>query len=311
MRNRCLYAIHTALVRQLPIDVAVTAEASRTLCDLVLDDVEGRLCELQEFSAHSTESGLHLSAARILSHYEESCGFGDVSHVCRSFWLKSVIARLLVQLQHSMIDIEDAVAAADEAQQQHEVSAQSSCEGDILLSGVASLMWRHVRLVMAVGQLLVAARRFDEAEDKFRFCFIKRRAVVGASHPDTLKSQHALAETLFLQGNFTAAAAVAKECCSLRCSVLGASHTDSVSAACVALILHPQNLWRFSSPLNRSLAAGRCMPERCSCHTLPTLAWITRTWPRRSCRSACVQAAVRCSKLSIAGKDSSSRFCCF
>ncbi len=308
-----MYAIHTALVQQLPIDVALTAEASRALCDLVLDDVEGRLCELQEFSAHSTESGLHLSAARILSHYEESCGFGDVSHVCRSFWLKSVIARLLVQLQHSKIDIEDAVAAANEAQQQqqHEISVQNSCEDDILLSGVASLMWRHLRLLMAVGHLLVAARRFDEAEDKFRFCFLKRRAVVGACHPDTLKSQHALAETLFLEGNFDAAAAVAKECCSLRCAALGASHTDSVSTACVALILHPRNIWSVSSPLNRSLAAGRCMPAPCSCLTLHTRAWIMRTRPPRSCRSACMQAVVRCSKLSIAGKASSSHFCCF
>ncbi len=57
------------------------------------------------------------SAASILSHYEGTCGFGDVSHVCRDFWMKDVAARLLVQLQHSSIDVEEAMAAASEAQQ--------------------------------------------------------------------------------------------------------------------------------------------------------------------------------------------------
>jgi hypothetical protein len=159
-----------------------------------------------------------------------------VSHICRSFWLKDVIERLHLQLQHSKIDIEDATAAASEAEQQPDGSS-----ADVLLSGVASLMWRYLRVCMVVGHMLIAANRLSEAEDKFRFCYVKRRGVVGATHPDTLKSQHALAETLFLEGKFSEAALVAKDCSSLRCAAVGSSHADSLSSACAALILHPPN----------------------------------------------------------------------
>ena len=223
-------------MQQLPVDVAVPSQACRALCDLLVDGVEGQLCELQEFNALASESSRHASSARILSHYEETCGFGDVSHICRSFWLKDVIERLHLQLQHSKIDIEDATAAASEAQQQAD-----GCSSDVLLSGVASLMWRYLRVCMVVGHMLIAANRLSEAEDKFRFCYVKRRGVVGATHPDTLKSQHALAETLFLEGKFTEAALVAKDCSSLRSAALGSSHTDSLFSACAALILHPLN----------------------------------------------------------------------
>jgi hypothetical protein len=148
------------------------------------------------------------------------------------FWLNDMIARLQLQLDHSSIDIEDAMVAASEAQvqQEHEQAREmSDLNGtEVLLSGVAALMWSCLRLCMAVGHLLVAARRLEESEDKFRFCFIKRRGVVGASHPDTLKSQHALAEALFLAGKFAEAATVAGDCSRLRCASLGASHCDTL-----------------------------------------------------------------------------------
>jgi hypothetical protein len=229
---RCVYALHTALVQQLPIDVAVPSQACRVLCDLLVDGVEGQLCELQEFNALASESSRHAASARILSHYEETCGFGDVSRICRAFWLKDVIARLHLQLQHSKIDIEDATAAANEAQQQADGGST-----EVLMSGVASLMWKHLRVCMVVGHMLIAANRLAEAEDKFRFCYVKRRGVVGATHPDTLKSQHALAETLFLEEKFSEAALLAKDCSSLRRATLGSHHTDSLHSAYDALIL--------------------------------------------------------------------------
>jgi hypothetical protein len=214
--------------------VAIPSPPCRALCELLVHNVEAQLCELQEFNAHASESSRHASAAMILSHYEETCGFGDVSHVCRSFWLHDTIARLQLQLQHSKIDIEDAMTAASEAQQQVDAGQASLC-ADVLLSGVAALMWRHLRDRMAVGHLLVAANQLAAAEDAFRFCFLKRRSVVGAAHPDTLKAQHALAEALFLRGHFADCATAAKECCSLRCAALGAAHPDSLDSACARL----------------------------------------------------------------------------
>ncbi len=232
-RSWCLFALHTALVLQLPVDVALASHACNQLCQLLMHNAEAQLCDLQQFSAHCSESGRHAAAAMILSHYEDTCGFGDVSHVCREFWMKDVIARVLVQLQHSQIDIEDAMAAAaaaSEAQQAEGGQGGVGAGADVALSGVASLMWRHMRMCMAVAHVLAASHRHAEAEDKFRFCFVKRRGVVGACHPDTLRSQHALAEVLLLEGKCAEAAAAAKECCSLRCTALGPSHHDSLSS---------------------------------------------------------------------------------
>lgn len=248
----------------------MTSQACSALRELLAHNVEAQMCEMHEFCARASQSRQHESAASILSHYQETCGFGDVSHMCRMFWLGDVIARLRLQLQHSRIDIDDAMMAASEAHQQEADAGDDGCCADVLLSGVASLMWRHLRDCMVVGHVLIAANRLAEAEEMFRFCFLKRRAVVGASHPDTLKSQHALAEALFWGEKFAEASAIAKECCSLRRAALGASHSDSLASAYARI------------PRRSNLAAQLIRPQVAACACPAAVAAASGT--RRFCR---------------------------
>ena len=83
-------------------------------------------------------------------------------------------------------------------------------------------------LVFKVAESYSIYGKYQDAEALYRQTLKLQTQVLGAEHPDTLRSMNNLANTLYSQGKYEEAEALYRQTLKLRTQVLGAEHPDTL-----------------------------------------------------------------------------------
>ena len=95
---------------------------------------------------------------------------------------------------------------------------------DIRLVGRSPSCIESLNAMTDLGRLLAMQRRYPEARRLLRECLELKRTAIGNDHPDTLTSQHILADALFADGRHEEAESHVREAFNARSRVLGPDH---------------------------------------------------------------------------------------